>query len=622
MITTENNHKKINIARRKQEINRQISELIKTNGRHNIENSFELLYSIRQALDWHEMRAEIQQQKRKLQMLEARFRSVIDKNADSIIILDCRGIIRFANPATTSLFNCKVEELLGKELFDNFVLEKKACEIDTSIMSRESDNGTDDIRVVQTLVDIIPLRGEKAIAEMRVVETEWEGKIAFLVLLRDITARVRAEEALRQERDFSRTLVEASPAFFIAINPEGKVLMMNEAMLTALGYTLDEVISRDYLSKFVIADEHERLRDNFVKLIYLKTTLTHENRILTKDGCQLLVEWHSRPVFKASGELNFIFSVGLDITERKKAEEALRQSESQFRKQAQRLEQALQELQRTQAQLVQTEKMSSLGQMVAGVAHEINNPVNFITGNVHHAKEYIQELLELIRLYQKHYPEPVPEIQKYQEEIELDFLMEDLPKLLSSMELGTERIRKIVLSLRNFSRLDEAEKKSVNIHEGIDSTLLILHNRLKAKPGHPEIEVIKEYGELPNVECYAGQLNQVFMNILSNAIDALEQEMANPPESGVIKSPKIYITTALKDSQWVQIKIRDNGPGMNETVRRRLFDPFFTTKPIGKGTGLGLSISYQIVVEKHGGQLQCFSEPGKGAEFIVEIPIK
>src|SRR5919202_831733 len=242
--------------------------------------------------------------------------------------------------------------------------------------------------------------------------------------------------------------------------------------------------------------------------------------------------------------------------------------------------------------------MSGLGQMVAGVAHEINNPVNFITGNLSHATNYIQDLLDLINYYQQHYPNPNPELQGFIEEIDLEFLIEDLPKILSSMKMGADRIQEIVLSLRDFSRLDDAQMRPVNLHEGIDSTLLILHNRLKPKGKYPGVTVIKQYGNLPPVECYAGQINQVFMNIISNAIDALEGWRLETVD-----------------------RIRDNGPGMSPSVVRRLFDPFFTTKPVGKGTGLGLSISHQIIVEKHGGLLQCYSEPGQGAEFWIQIPI-
>ncbi len=296
---------------------------------------------------------------------------------------------------------------------------------------------------------------------------------------------------------------------------------------------------------------------------------------------------------------------------------------------AQQLEQALRELQQTQAQLIQTEKMSSLGQLVAGVAHEINNPVNFIHGNLTHVDEYTQDLLRLIQLYQKHYPEPNPEIETEIEDIDLDFLLKDLPKMLNSMNIGTQRIRQIVLSLRNFSRLDEAEMKPVDIHEGIENTLLILQNRLKAKPDRCEIMVIKEYGKLPEIECYAGQLNQVFMNLLNNAIDALEEVIANrslvmgnSQQNTNYQFPTIRIVTEIFNKDWVKIRIGDNGAGMTEQVKNRLFDPFFTTKPVGKGTGLGLAISYQIVVEKHRGQLNCISAPGQGSEFAIAIPIR
>ncbi|HBB31253.1 MAG TPA: diguanylate cyclase [Cyanobacteria bacterium UBA8803] len=305
-----------------------------------------------------------------------------------------------------------------------------------------------------------------------------------------------------------------------------------------------------------------------------------------------------------------------------------RTAEAKALTQAQQLEQALEKLQKTQTHLVQSEKMSSLGQLVAGVAHEINNPVSFIYGNVTHASEYTADLLSLIKLYQQQYPHPTPDIQAAMETIELDFLVEDLPKLLNSMKVGAERICEIVRSLRNFSRVCEAEIKAVDIHEGIDSTLMILQNRLRAKSDRPEIQVIKEYGNLPPVECYAGQLNQVFMNLLVNAIDAIDDQYQEQLScsNGLVHSPAspstIRIITELLSDREVAIRIADNGPGMTLQIQQQLFDPFFTTKPVGNGTGLGLSISYQIVVEKHRGQIQCHSQLGQGAEFVIQIPLK
>jgi signal transduction histidine kinase len=285
------------------------------------------------------------------------------------------------------------------------------------------------------------------------------------------------------------------------------------------------------------------------------------------------------------------------------------------------LTQALHQLKQTQTQLVQDEKLATLGQLVAGVAHEINNPVNFIHGNIAHIKQYVQDILEFLHLCQTHFSEPIPALQQKAEEIDLEFLSKDLPKILSSMQIGTERIREIVQSLRIFSRHDEAEVKEVDIHEGIDSTLLILNSRLKGIFDRPAIEIIKEYGDLPSVECYAGQLNQVFMNIISNAIDALEETVELPKTLSIRIRTERVAPTADRPGDRVAIWIVDNGSGIPEEILQRIFDPFFTTKPAGKGTGLGMSISHQIITEKHKGNLRCISTPGEGTSFVIEIPM-
>jgi len=292
------------------------------------------------------------------------------------------------------------------------------------------------------------------------------------------------------------------------------------------------------------------------------------------------------------------------------------QIEAALQQQIQQHEQALRQLRATQAQLIQTEKMSSLGQLVAGIAHEINNPINFIQGNLNPARHYIADLLELLHLYQNSFPQ-TPQIQAKQEAIDLEFLEADLPKLLNSIATGATRIHDIVRSLRTFSHLDEAGIKAVDIHAGLDSALLMLKSRLKPRSN---IKLIKEYGKLPQIECYPGQINQALMNILSNAVDALE-EIAHSTYAGT-RSPSLAIKTEVLNPDWIAISICDNGLGISDQIQQQIFDPFFTTKPVGQGTGLGLSISYQIIVDRHRGHLDCISSPGQGSQFLIRLPVR
>ncbi|HEY9751149.1 MAG TPA: ATP-binding protein [Allocoleopsis sp.] len=408
---------------------------------------------------------------------------------------------------------------------------------------------------------------------------------------------------------------EAAEHFFniaqdaiVVVDEAGVVQRLNPAAIALFQVQSGEIVGHPFSQYLAGLTEHPQFWANRSEQKLVQTTQTKLLDVSVSD--------------RANAQLREYVVILRDITERQQAETALRQSEAQSRQQNQALEQTLRELQRTQAQLIQTEKLSSLGQLVAGVAHEINNPVSFIHGNLRHADEYTQNLLDLIQLYQKHYPHPVPEIEAEIEAIDLEFLTADLPKLLNSMQVGTERIQKIVLALRHFSRMDEADMKAIDIHAGLESTLMILQNRLKPRFDQSVIQIEQDYGDLPLVECYAGQLNQVFMNILTNAIDALEEsDKQRSPASHAQNPSTIRIRTRMTEHQQVQISIADNGPGIPGHLQSRLFDPFFTTKAIGKGTGLGLSISYGIITEKHGGSLQCISTPGAGTEFVIEIPL-
>lgn len=540
-----------------------------------------------------------------LQASEARFRNIISNSADGIFIVDRQGLVKYANPAAASLFNTTASELLGKTLYGKLVREVGE-EMKTRLIHKVGQQDSGPARVVQTHVHVLRRDREAAVAEMQIVETEWIGHVAvaYLVSLRDITDRLRAEE----ERDRFFTL---SHDLLCIANFDGYFKRLNPAWEKTLGYTKEELFAQPFID-FVHPEDRAATIAEIQKIVAGVETISFENRYRCQGGEYRWLLWSAT----SFPEEQLIYATARDITDRKQAEVALRISEAKERDRATLLSQTIQDLKQTQGKLVQAEKMSSVGQLVAGVAHEINNPINFIHGNLDHVNEYTQDLLNLLELYQQQHREPSPEIQAQREAIDLEFLMADLPKVLDSMRMGTDRVRGIVQSLRNFSRVEQAPVKEVDIHEGIDDTLLILHHRLKESGAKKEIQVVKQYGKLPLVECYTGQLNQVFMNILSNAIDALDSARDNQQE------PTIVIISEMLDNHHVVIRIADNGPGIPPAIKNRLFDPFFTTKPVGKGTGLGLSISYQIVVEKHGGLLKCQSEPDRGSEFWVEIPVR
>jgi PAS domain S-box-containing protein len=451
--------------------------------------------------------------------------------------------------------------------------------------------------------------------------------IVFHGVLLDITDRKQTEAALAESEMKFRAIIENATECFYIANEIGEITYLSPQFTKILGYDTSEWLHQSIVP-LIHPDDLLNWIESLQNVSLFGEKQTVEYRMRHQDGSWRWEVATASPLRNAMGEIIGCVGVGRDVTEQKRAELALQ-------KRTKVLERTLQELQQTQSQLIQSEKMSSLGQLVAGITHEINNPNNFIAGNLVYLNRYVSDLLDLVECYRQHWIEPPPLVQEKVNQVDLGFLAKDLPKVLDSMTIGTERIQNIIFSLQSFACMDESEYKAANLHRNLDHTLVILEHRLKHTFYRPNIRVVKEYGDLPLINCYPGDLNQVLMNILNNAIDAIDSLYPNepplyqylevPPAQAIacpLLEPMIWLTTTRLDQNTIAIRIRNNGPLIPEVAQSRLFDPFFTTKPVGKATGMGLAIGYQIITEKHHGRLTCHSSDENGVEFVIQLPLR
>ena len=601
----------------------------------------------------------LERETRGLREKEALYRELVESAHCAIVRLDAQHQITYANPFTQRLLGYSEAELVGKPI-SNF-LPPPAQESANPFLTAIEGSLVYPHPDIDCEAQILGSGGQTLCVA-------WRGKAlidllgqvnGILCVGRDISDRAGAEVELRASESELRSLLAAMTDRIFVLDDGGRFLKAaptspdSTYRWNPTGRTLAEVFDPEDAENFLEAIQKAiatQMPQTFEYSLTLEEKEVWFGASLSPMSADTVI-WVARDIsdrVRVETELRSVASeleqrvherageiqqankqLQIEIVERMQIDEALRQSEAREREKAQELEQTLEKLQLTQAQLVHTEKMSGLGELAAGMAHEINNPVGFIHGNLAHVRNNTQDLLDLVDLYQEEYPQANERIEEWIEEIDLEFLREDIYNMLASMENGTDRIRNIILSLRNFSRLDESGSKRVKICEGLESTLLMLQHRLHRHPNLPEIEIVREWGELPKIECYPSQLNQVFAHLIANAIEALDEQRPdwtdkpNDDERFPLgPHPSICIRTQVLEGDRIAISIADNGPGIPPEIEAKIFNPFFTTKPVGQGTGLGLSISYQIITEVHQGALTCVSEPGRGTCFKIEIPIR
>ncbi len=551
----------------------------------------------------------------RLEQSQLRFTNLFENSPDAIFLGNQAGFID-CNQATVALFGYTHKDQLLKlspsSLSPEFQPDgESSLDKANRMIANGLETGSYQFEWMHQRAN-----GEEFWTEVLLTMILYDGAEALYSVVRDISDRKQAEINLQQSNLLLQSVLETTSDMIFAKDSQHRYLFANSATLQLLGLSSEaEIVGKTDFDVLPVEYAHNiREWDDRV----LRSGVAEKFQEDVVDAAGQIVNLYTTKTAMRDRSGNITGTVGMtrDITDRIQAEAAVVQK-------SQQLEQTLDELKQAQLQMVQNEKMATLGNLVAGVAHEINNPIGFITGSVNNIEEYIQDLLAHIECYQNNYPEPVPEVSDHAEDIDLEFLIEDLPKLIPSMKIASQRIREISNSLRTFSRADTAEKVACDIHQGINSTLLILKYRLKASEKRPAIKVIYEFGKLPLVKCFLGQLNQVFMNIIANAIDALDAACVGRRFAEIEAHPQlITISTDVSgDRQMAVIRIKDNGPGMSEEVQAHIFDHLFTTKEVGQGTGLGLAIARQIVEEKHGGKLICISAPSKGTEFVIEILI-